>query len=200
MTSSDYIPYRFVRLFFQAFLPPLIHNGVAFECHPQNCLARFDLETKELRGFVVRDFGAIDVHPETLYATTGVQLDCLPGHSAAVHDLDKIYSAVYHAGIHNHLQRLIRVLDLHYNGEGWKIVRQHLMQLIPKDHGLYKAWLSSERKMVKCLLRMRIEKVDKYVSKRFQFPCLITYVRIQSLYTPVPNLIIHNFRANADLS
>lgn len=192
------MPYRFVLLFFQAFLPPLIHNGVAFESHPQNCLARFDLKTKVLLGFIVRDFGGISVHRETLYAATGVELDCLPGHSVAVNDLDEVYSAAYHAAIHNHLQRLIRVLDLHHNGEGWKIVRQHLMQLIPKGHGLHKAWLSSETETVKSLLRMRIK--DKYVSNRFQFPCLITYVRIQALYTPVPNLIIHNFKTNADLS
>ncbi|KAF8348962.1 IucC family-domain-containing protein [Amanita rubescens] len=167
---------RFVQLFFRAFLPSIIHNGVAFEFHPQNCLARFDLKTKELRGFIIRDFGGIRIHPETLYASTGVELDCLPGHSIAVPNLDDVYTRAYHAAVHNHLQQLIRVLDLHYNGQGWEIVRQHLMQAIPKEHGLYNAWLSPERKMVpsKCFLRMRMAKMYRF-----------------HLYSSVPNLIIH---------
>jgi hypothetical protein len=49
--------HRFVRLFFKAFLPSVTHSGVAFECHAQICLTRFDLKTKELLGFVIRDLG-----------------------------------------------------------------------------------------------------------------------------------------------
>jgi siderophore synthetase component len=70
-----------VKLFFEAFLPPVLHNGVAFECHPQNCVARFDLKTKELKGFIIRDFGGLRVHRESLRASTGVELDFLEGHS-----------------------------------------------------------------------------------------------------------------------
>ncbi len=159
--SSNYMHCRFVQLFFRAFLPSIIHNGVAFEFHPQNCLARFDLKT---------------------YASTGVELDCLPGHSIAVPNLDDVYTRAYHAAVHNLLQQLIRVLDLHYNGQGWEIVRQHLMQAIPKEHGLYDAWLSPERKMVpsKCFLRMRMAKMYRFVSKQFFFPvpCLTLHARL----------------------
>ncbi|TFL04150.1 hypothetical protein BDV98DRAFT_361879 [Pterulicium gracile] len=53
--------HRFVDVFFKAFLPPMIHNGVASECHPQNTLARFDMKTGQLLGFIIRDFGGIRV-------------------------------------------------------------------------------------------------------------------------------------------
>jgi siderophore synthetase component len=53
-----------VRLFFAAFLPPILEDGVAFEAHPQNTIARFSLAAPhELRGFVIRDFGGLHVHP-----------------------------------------------------------------------------------------------------------------------------------------
>lgn len=157
---------RFVRIYFEAFLPSVLHNGVAFECHPQNCLARFDLATKELRGFIIRDFGGLRVHTETLKATTGVELEFLDGHSIIADDLDDVYTRMYHTVFHNHLQQLIRVLGLHYNGRGWEVVRHHLNELIPKDHGLYAAWLSPERKTLpsKCFLRMRMAGMYRFVS------------------------------------
>ena len=113
--------------------------------------------------------GGVRVHRETLYASTGVELDCLPGHSIVVPDLDDVYTRAYHAAFQNHLQRLIRVLDLHYNDQGWAIVRKHLMQTIPKDHALYNAWLSPERKTLlsKSFLRMRIARMDRFVRELF---------------------------------
>ena len=96
----------------------MIHNGIAFECHPQNCLARFDLKTKELRGVVIRNLEGVRIHPETLHASTGVKLDCPARGRHDVSDLDHIYRRAYYAGIDNHLQQLIHVLDLHYNDQG----------------------------------------------------------------------------------
>ena len=152
----------------------MIHNGVAFECHPQNCLARFDLKTKELRGFVIRDLEGVRFHPETLYASTGIELERIPGNRYVAPDLDSLYKRAYTTTIYNHLQRLIRVLDLHYNDQGWEIVRKYLSQSIPKDHPLYDAWLSPETKMVpsKCDMGTRIAagrgNVASYVSKVFR--------------------------------
>lgn len=153
-------------MFFNAFLPSVLQNGVAFEAHPQNCVARFDLKTKEIKGFIIRDFGGIRVHPETLLATTGVAIEFLSGHSIIAPDLDDVYARMYHTVIHNHLQQLIRVLGLHYNGRGWDIVRKHLEEIIPKDHGLYEAWLSPERKTFpgKCFMRMRMQGMYRFVS------------------------------------
>ncbi|KAL0954601.1 hypothetical protein HGRIS_003561 [Hohenbuehelia grisea] len=167
---------KFVKLFFEAFLPTVIHNGVAFECHPQNCVARFDLQTKELRGFIIRDFGGIRVHPETLKATTGVDLDFLEGHSIIAEDLNDVYTRMYHTVIHNHLQQLIRVLGLHYNGLGWQIVRKHLTNLIPHEHGLYQSWMSPDTKTFpgKCFLRMRMQGMYRF-HLHGPFPNLIHY-------------------------
>ncbi|KAF8149827.1 IucC family-domain-containing protein [Crassisporium funariophilum] len=149
---------KFIAIFLRAFLPPMLHNGVAFECHPQNCVARFDVNTQELKGFIIRDFGGLRVHLETLKATTGVDLDFLDGHSIIAAELEDVYTRMYHTIIHNHFQQLIRILGLHYNGLGWEIVRQQLRENIPLEHPLYNAWLSPERRTLpgKCFLRMRM--------------------------------------------
>ncbi|KAG5642423.1 hypothetical protein DXG03_002797 [Asterophora parasitica] len=174
---------KFVRMLFDAFLPSVLDNGVAFECHPQNCLARFDIVTKELKGFIIRDFGGLRVHPETLKASTGVDVEVHDGHSIIASDLDDVYTRMYHTIFHNHLQQLIRVLGLHYNGRGWEIVREHLKAVIPKEHALYTAWLSPERKSLpsKCFMRMRMSGMYRF-----------------HLHSPFPNLI--NYRgADAEL-
>ncbi|KAG6857212.1 hypothetical protein H0H87_007631 [Tephrocybe sp. NHM501043] len=162
---------RFVRMLFDAFLPSVLHNGVAFECHPQNCLARFDLITKELKGFIIRDFGGLRVHPETLKASTGVDLDVHDGHSIIAPDLDDVYTRMYHTIFHNHLQQLIRVLGLHYNGRGWAVVREHLEVVVPRDHALYAAWLSPARKSLpaKCFLRMRMSGMYRFAWTRIKY-------------------------------
>ena len=192
--------YRFVQLFFQAFLPSVIHNGVAFECHAQNCLARFDLKTKELRGFVIRDFEAVRVHPETLYASTGVKIDYPSGNGHNVQSLDLIYRRAYYAGIGNVLQRLIRVLDLHYNDKGWEIVRKHLSQCIPKDHPLYNAWLSPESKTPHKpgWIRPMMTGIDKSVSKhlRILIWSLIFRFSISTVQPPILSFMANCLHAH----
>ncbi|KAG6837247.1 hypothetical protein H0H93_012642 [Arthromyces matolae] len=170
---------KFTRMLFDAFLPTMLKNGVAFECHPQNCLARFDLDTKELKGFIIRDFGGLRVHRETLKASTGVDIDVHEGHSIIASDLDDVYTRMYHTIFHNHLQQLIRVLGLHYNGRGWDVVREHLKAVIPRDHPLFAAWLSPERKSLpsKCFLRMRMSGMYRF-----------------HLHSPFPNLL--HYRGN----
>ncbi|KAJ6466581.1 IucC family-domain-containing protein [Mycena vitilis] len=171
---------KFVKLFFEAFLPPVLHNGVAFEAHPQNCVARFDLKTKELLGFIIRDFGGLRVHRESLRASTGVELDFLEGHSIIAEDTDDVYARMYHTVIHNHLQQLIRVLGLHYSGAGWAVVRRHLRAQIPREHALYNAWLAPEKKTFpgKCFMRMRCEGMYRF-HLHAPFPNLILYEGVQ---------------------
>ncbi|KAH6913153.1 IucC family-domain-containing protein [Coprinopsis sp. MPI-PUGE-AT-0042] len=167
---------NFLNIFFRAFLPSVIHNGVAFECHPQNCVARFDAKTKELKGFIIRDFGGIRVHPPTLKETTGVDIDFVEGHSIIAPDLDDVYTRMYHTVFHNHLQQLIRVLDLHYSGKGWALVRHHLRENIPEQHPLFAAWLSPERRTLpgKCFMRMRLSGMYRH-HLHGPFPNLIHY-------------------------
>jgi len=150
-------------MLFDAFLPCMLRNGVAFECHPQNCIARFDLATKELLGFIIRDMEGIRFHRETLKSSTGVDLDVHPDHLLG--NLDDIYARMYHCMVHNHLQQLIRVLGLHYDGSGWKVLRQHLEDVIPREHALYAAWLSSEALPAKCFMTRKMAGTYRFVSE-----------------------------------
>jgi siderophore synthetase component len=166
--AGDFV--SFVRLFFAAFLPPMLQDGVAFEAHPQNTIARFSLaEPHELRGFVIRDFGGLRVHPPTLLASTGVALDVTPGHSIVGETLDDVYTRMYHTMFHNHLQQLVRVLGLHYNGKGWQVIRARLKEAIPRGHALEKAWLGEEAKTIagKCYMSMRLVGASRFVSFLF---------------------------------
>jgi len=176
----------FVCLFFAAFLPPMLQDGVAFEAHPQNTVARFSLaEPHELRGFIIRDFGGLRVHPPTLLASTGVALDVVPGHSIVGETLDDVYTRMYHNMFHNHLQQLVRVLGLHYNGKGWQVIRARLREAIPRGHALEKAWLGEEVKTIagKCFMRMRMVGAYRF-HLHGQFPNLLHYVGVET-ETPV---------------
>jgi siderophore synthetase component len=74
----------------EAFLPPCLHNGIAFEAHGQNTLARFDSKTKKLVGFIVRDFGGIKGHQETLKNSCDVELDVIPDSCVVAEDLNEV--------------------------------------------------------------------------------------------------------------
>ncbi|KAI0058644.1 hypothetical protein BV25DRAFT_1964653 [Artomyces pyxidatus] len=165
----------FTRVFFLAFLPPMLHNGVAFEAHPQNTVARFALEPPHaLLGFVVRDFGGLRVHPPTLLASTGVALEVAPGHSIVADTLDDVYKRMYHTMFYNHLQQLVRVLGLHYSGRGWEVVRAQLRRVLPAGHALERVWLGEDAKTFpgKCFMRMRMVGAYRH-----------------HLYAPFPNLL-----------
>ncbi|ORZ18745.1 IucC family-domain-containing protein [Absidia repens] len=163
---------RYIDLALQAFLPPALKNGVAFEAHGQNTLARFDKKTGLLKGFVIRDFGGIKVHRETLIKTAGVDIDVLPDSCVVAETPDEVFKLLYHTLIHSHLQRLIRVLDLHYDGRGWAMVRKHLTRLVPQDHYMWKNFMQDEKVPGKCMVRMKIEELYR-----------------DYIYSPVPNVI-----------
>lgn len=107
---------------------------------------------------MVRDMAGLEVHPETLTKTTGVELDS--DNPIVIRDctLDDVYVQMYQTAILNHLQQLIRVLELHYNGLGWEILRQQLRKNIPEDHPLYSAWILPDRKTypASCHLRRQL--------------------------------------------
>ncbi|KAI8075150.1 IucC family-domain-containing protein [Gongronella butleri] len=164
---------RYVDLLLQAFLPPVLVNGVAFEAHGQNTLARFDRATGELKGFVVRDFGGVKVHRETLRNSCNVDIDVLPESCVVAETKDEVYKLLYHTVFHCHLQRLVRVLDLHYSGEGWRLVRKHLTRLVPQDHELWNVLMEQEKVPGKCMIRMKMEELYR-----------------DYIYEPVPNVIL----------
>lgn len=147
-----------------AIIPPTLYNGVVFEAHAQNCLLRFDVATGALRGFVLRDLGGMRIHPETMNASLGTSFEFLPGHCVVTSSVEETYPKFYHTLIHNHLQRMIRLLGMHYNGVGWDILRGHLRRVIPEGHGLWKAWMETDTVAGKCLMRMRLQSVHDKVN------------------------------------
>jgi len=148
---------RYVDLILRAFLPPAIINGVAFDAHGQNTLARFDRVTGELKGFLIRDFGDIRVHRETLEASTGVKMDVLPTSPIVATELSDVINKLYHTLFYLHLQRLIRVLDLHSNGFGWRCVREALDRNFSNNKSeICKAIRTQKQMPGKCLVRMRM--------------------------------------------
>ena len=166
---------RYVDLILRAFLPPAITNGVAFEAHGQNTLARFDRTTGELKGFLIRDFGGIRVHCETLKASTGVDMDVLPTSPIVSKELSGVINKVYHSLFVLHLQRLIRVLDLHSNGFGWRCVREALDRNFPNNESeIYKAIRTQKRMPGKCFVRMKMAELY-----------------YDYIWNPLPNLVLY---------
>ncbi|KAG0342955.1 hypothetical protein BG005_002591 [Podila minutissima] len=171
----------FVDLALKAFLVPLIEHGFVFEAHQQNVLVRLpipqpgDNSPVYPSGFIVRDFGGIRVHQETLFKSTGMRVPVLPGNPNEVTDLKEAYARLYHTLIQMHLHRLIRALDLHYSGQGWLIVRTKLKHYFkPGDIG-HELWLSSKTCKWKCFMRMKWKETYR-----------------NSIYHDVPNILLYN--------
>ncbi|KAG1462348.1 hypothetical protein G6F56_005538 [Rhizopus delemar] len=163
---------RYVDFALRSFLPPCLINGVAFEAHGQNTLARFDRKTGILKGFVIRDFGGVKAHNETLKKSAGVELDILPDSCVEAQTLEEVFKLLYHTLFHCQIQRLVRVLNLHYSGEGWEIVRKYMNLYVPKDHVMWPMFMETAKVPGKCMVRMKIDELYR-----------------DYIYRPVPNMI-----------
>ena len=160
--------HRYTSILLAALIPPLIINGLAFEAHPQNTLVRISTppDTKpRVLGFVMRDLGGIRVHPPTLLSSTNTSQESfqyLPNHCIVTKTLEAAAAKLYNTLVQNHLQRLARVLGLHYSGEAWHVVRGNLEREITrqgeKGRWLYNCWMGEGASEVegKCLLRMKL--------------------------------------------
>ena len=169
---------RYADPILRALLPPAIINGVAFEAHGQNTLARFDRATGELKGFLIRDFEGIKVHRETLKASTGVALDVLPTSPIIAKDLSDVTNRLYRCLFDLHLQRLIRVLDLHSNGFGWCCVREALDRNFPNNESeVFKAFRIQKRMPGKSsLMGMKmVQLYDDYIWNPPNLPNVVLY-------------------------
>ena len=155
---------RYIELALKAFIPPCRESGLAFEAHGQNTMARFDKKTGELKGFVIRDFGGISIHRETLKKSCGVDVDVLPNSSVIAESMDLVYNRLYHSLFHTHLQRLIRVLGMHHNGRGWEMVRHYFNELVPKDDPMYAYFMEQSKVSGKCLISMKLDGLYRDVS------------------------------------
>ncbi|PIA14897.1 hypothetical protein COEREDRAFT_45656 [Coemansia reversa NRRL 1564] len=138
-----------------AFLPPILNHGFAFEAHPQNTLLRIDAKSGALKGFVVRDFGGVKVHRETFRLSTGVDIEMLPDACTDAKNMYEVFDLAYHTLVQCQLHRLIRALDLHYHGDGWDIVRKSFEQRVSKDHPLHHVWYQASFDF-KCFISMKL--------------------------------------------
>ncbi|RKP09479.1 IucC family-domain-containing protein [Thamnocephalis sphaerospora] len=186
---------RYAKIYLEAFMTPVHKYGFTFEAHSQNTLARFDKTTKQLTGFLVRDFGGVRCHQETLQRTLGESLNVLPGSCCVVDSLDKVYSSAHHTIIQGHMQGLIRALDLHRCGTGWRVVRSELRRVLPVDSSLYR-YLSRPRVALKCFVKMRIAGMHRSVSSCFDASCIMakpcsSTLCTQQIYDTVPNILLY---------
>ncbi|KAJ1927135.1 hypothetical protein IWQ60_003186 [Tieghemiomyces parasiticus] len=184
---------RYVTLYLRAFLPPVVRHGFTFEAHQQNVLVRYSPEQAgRVVGFVVRDFGGIKVHQPTLMATTApdhIQMDAIPDGSAEAHHLEDVYDLAYHTMFQMNLHRLIRALGLHYNGQGWAVVRRILRAQLDaleaqeneREGGelkyaanLRQRWLGATEVSYKCFITMKVDGLYR-----------------DYIYTNVPNLLLY---------
>ncbi|KAJ1677464.1 hypothetical protein EV182_006119 [Spiromyces aspiralis] len=147
---------QYVEKLFEAFIPPIVNHGFAFEAHPQNSLVRIDADTHVVTGFVARDFGGIKVHRPTFKASTGKDIDMLPDSCTDAQSMYEVYDLAFHTLIQCHLHRLVRALDLHYNGQGWGIVRGAFCRYVPARDPLHKAWWQDKFDL-KCFIRMKVD-------------------------------------------
>ncbi|KAI9291782.1 hypothetical protein K502DRAFT_326122 [Neoconidiobolus thromboides FSU 785] len=158
-----------------AFLTPVIKFGIAWESHLQNTLCRFKKVNEEyqLVGFAIRDFGGIKVHQDTLFDAIGEKVLVFnEDASQLAHNKQDMYHVAYHTMFMMHLHRILRCLNLHYNGIGWEIVRKELDRQLPKDHELRHHWLENKEADFKAFISMKLDGLFR-----------------DYLYTKVPNLI-----------
>ncbi|KAJ2452765.1 hypothetical protein GGF42_003953 [Coemansia sp. RSA 2424] len=158
--------HSYSEMLFDAFLPPVMNHGFAFEAHPQNCLLRIGAETGDIRGFIVRDFGGIKVHLPAFVRSTGVDIAMLPDASTKAKSMDEVYDLAYHTLVQCQLHRLVRALRLHYHGDGWAVVRNSFERRVPSSHPLRQAWYQ-ETFDLKCFITMKLDGLYRdYVYRR----------------------------------
>jgi siderophore synthetase component len=160
----------YARLYFRAVLPLLVSHGICLEAHMQNVLARFDVETGALRGFVYRDMGGLRMHVPTMEAR-GVRIksaDLVPGAVVLTDDLEAVWANAYHS-FENHMGGALRGLGLQWEG-GWDVVREELKAALDacpdpdgRAAGLLEFMVQATVKR-KAFLRMKIAGVYRGVS------------------------------------
>ncbi len=182
---------EYATVYLKAFLPPVIHHGFTFEAHQQNALVRFDKNTLRITGFIIRDYGGIRYYPPALQESTRhlpngpIEINTFPGHCIKAKSIDVVYRTAFHSMIQSHLHTVIKSLGLFRadegesrewsDGCGWKITRDILHQMIPKNHDLHKLWLQSTEVKSKALLTMQ-------TVGNFR----------EHAYADIPNVILYN--------
>ena len=166
----------YVRLLLSCTLLPLVEYGIGLEAHGQNILARFNLESRSLVGFAVRDFGGLRIHMPTLRQRGFDITSSPPGNVILVDDINEVYDKARHTIFNSHLNQLVLALGMRNSG-GWAVVREELQEVLahaeqPKAKSLYNS-LIRERVSRKCFMRMKLKGLFRDVS------CLIAAALIK---------------------
>jgi siderophore synthetase component len=105
---------------FGLLFPLLIKYGIGFETHGQNTFLRVDCESKQIKGFAIRDHEGVKIHLPTL-REQGIDLD-IEASPGCTNDLLGVLSKVHHALVQNHIGNLLYNMNIDAS-EGWGIVR-----------------------------------------------------------------------------
>lgn len=172
----------YAKMLIDAFFDYVFKFGFSFEAHQQNVLLRVKKSPRDgykLNGFIVRDFGGIKVHQDTLYSKIGRKVIVLDSNASILaKNLHEVYALCYHTLFHCHLQQVFKSLQMHYNGKGWRLVRDHLNtkhDFLTDDS--CRNFFLGELVPYKCFLQMKLKQYERMY-----------------LYADVPNLI--NFKQN----
>ncbi|ORX67752.1 hypothetical protein DL89DRAFT_225288 [Linderina pennispora] len=145
----------YVSKLFSAFLPSILTHGFTFEAHQQNTLVVLSAATGLPIQFMIRDFGGIMVHMETFKEAAGFEIPMLLDNSTTAADLDEVYGVAYHTIVQCQIHRLVRALGLHYEGDGWQVVREEFEKCVPHESPLYVAWTRREVRL-KSFITMKL--------------------------------------------
>ncbi|KKY34086.1 hypothetical protein UCDDA912_g05963 [Diaporthe ampelina] len=141
-------------------IPPALVSGVALEAHGQNMLVRVNKSTKEVTGFVVRDFGGIKIHMPTLRERGYTLYSALPDSFVTTDVREEAWDILHHTLFNNNINHLIQSLGLHRSG-GWAIVREELNKVISESTVAHRKelleYLSKDQVHLKCFLKMKLE-------------------------------------------
>jgi siderophore synthetase component len=126
---------------FRAVLPPILSLGLSMIAHLQNTLMRFDPVTREIKGFVIRDYSSMKVHRSTFEREASAEFDH-PMKEIYADNLEDVYWSLFSSVINGHLSYFVR--GLHPGLAGWRIVREEMEKIIPKDNQhARKVWIES---------------------------------------------------------
>ncbi|KAL2839816.1 IucC family-domain-containing protein [Aspergillus pseudoustus] len=151
---------RYVSCLFRLVLPPLINHGIGLEAHGQNLVARVCRQTRQIKGFAVRDFCGIRFHLPTLQkhgfkSLKSLRKDC----TALTNDLHNVCAKWHHTVVQTHVAALLASLGL-ANEAGWVIVRHELLGALDLCEGVNRLevgqFLLKDTMAYKCVLKMRI--------------------------------------------
>ncbi len=148
----------FCRNLFKAILPSVLTHGFALQAHMQNLLVRIDGSSREVKGFIVRDLGSLEVHPPTLTQSTSLGID-IAGISTGLDTLDQVYGCILSI-VHGDVASMVRALKL--GMAGWRVAREELESVIPPGDDLARnLWLETSTFVSKAYISMQLSGAEQ---------------------------------------